>query len=71
MGSQLTGSEIAEILRINFLNVTKHLEVLEVGGILALIKFGRRIRYYKVDETSPRAKAVRNLIEAFQMNEVL
>lgn len=71
MGSQLTASEIARALSVNYAHAAKHLEVLEAEGILTHAKFGRRIRYYKLNETSPKAKAVRKLIEAFQMSEVL
>lgn len=71
MGSQLTTSEIAKILSANYAHTAKHLEALEVAGVLTHIKFGRRIRYYRLDETSPKAKAIRNLIDAFQMGEVL
>jgi ribosomal protein S25 len=65
MGSQLTPSEIARAVGVNYVIAEQHLEILESEGILAHAKFGRRIRYYRYDET-PRARAVQTLAEAFQ-----
>ena len=63
--SELTPSDIARTVGVNYVNASKHLEILEAEGILKHIRFGARIRYYKFNETSPKSKAVRNLIEAF------
>ena len=48
------------------MNEDKHLEVLEAQDILLHVKFGKRTRYYKFNEISPKAIAVHNLIEIFE-----
>jgi predicted ArsR family transcriptional regulator len=63
--SQLTPSEIAESVRVNYVIASKHLEILEAEGTVEHVNFGRRIRYYRFNE-SPKASAVRSLIETFQ-----
>jgi hypothetical protein len=42
------------------------MDALEAESILTHLTFGKRIRYYKFNEASPKAKAVRDLIEAFK-----
>jgi predicted transcriptional regulator len=66
LGSQLTPSELAEEVGACYANVVRHLEVLEAQGILLHVKFGKRMRYYKFNETSAKAIAVRRLIESFE-----
>lgn len=63
--SQETPSEIAKTVGVNFVKTSQSLQILESEGILTHAKFGKRIRYYKYNET-PRARAVQNLIVAFQ-----
>jgi len=63
--SQQTPSEIAKNVAVNFVKTSKSLQILESEDILTHSKFGKRIRYYKYNET-PRARAVQNLIVAFQ-----
>jgi hypothetical protein len=46
----------------------QHLEILETEEILAHMKFGKRIRYYKYNEI-PKARAVQNLIHTFPERE--
>ena len=65
VGSQLTPSDIAERVGVCYANATKHLETLEAEGLIEHVKFGKRTRYYKFNEISPKAIAVRNLIETF------
>lgn len=65
VGAQLTPSEIAKSVGVNYVATAKHLVLLEAEGILEHINFGERIRYYKFNESS-RANAVRELIAAFQ-----
>jgi predicted transcriptional regulator len=65
MGSQLTPSEIARAVGVNYVVTEQHLEILESEGILTYVKFGKRIRYYKYNQI-PKARAVQNLLEAFQ-----
>jgi predicted transcriptional regulator len=64
--SQLTPSEIARAVGVNYVITEQHLEILEAEGILSHVKFGKRIRYYKYSESSPRAEAVKHMIENFE-----
>ena len=64
--SQLTPSEIAKKVGVNYANAAKHLEALEAEGILAKTSFGKRIRFYKYNEASAVAVALLKLIEAFE-----
>jgi len=66
LSSQLTPSDIAERVGVCYANAVKHLETLEAEGLIEHIMFGKRIRFYKFNETSPKAIAVRNLIEIFE-----
>jgi len=62
---ELNVSEIARRLRINYVSATKHLKILEDEGILQRKMFGR-IRLYRVNEHSPKAKALQNLIDVWE-----
>jgi DNA-binding MarR family transcriptional regulator len=62
---ELNGSEIARRLRVNYITTSKHLKTLESEGILVHKVFGR-IRLYRLNERSPRAKAVQTLIESWE-----
>ena len=64
--SQLTPSEIAKTVGVAYLNAAAHLKALEAEGILRHVMFGKRTRFFKYNELSPRAEAVRDLIEAFK-----
>jgi len=66
ISSQLTPSEIAERVGVCYANAAKHLETLEAEGLIEHVMFGKRTRFYKFNETSPKAIAVRNLIEIFE-----
>jgi len=66
IGSQLTPSEIANAVGISYLNAAAHLEALEAEGVLEHVMFGKRIRFFKYNELSPRAEAVQALIEVFR-----
>jgi predicted transcriptional regulator len=66
IGSQLTPSDIAERVGVCYANAAKHLETLEAEGLIEHVMFGKRIRYYKFSEASPKAIALRNLIEIFE-----
>jgi predicted transcriptional regulator len=65
MGSQLTPSEIARAVGVNYVITEQHLEILESEGILAHAKFGKRIRYYRYNETL-KSRAVQTFMKAFQ-----
>ena len=65
-GNQVTPTQIAKLVRVSYDNVTSHLEILEAEGILKHVNFGKRIKFYKYDETSPVAHALKDLIEVFE-----
>lgn len=62
---ELNVSEIARRLGVNYNTTSKHLKVLEDEDILKHKAFGR-IRLYRFNENSPKAKTVQNLIEAWE-----
>jgi predicted transcriptional regulator len=62
---ELNATEIARRLRINFVSASKHMRVLEDEGILQHKMFGR-IRLYRFNEQSSKAKAVQNLIDVWE-----
>jgi predicted transcriptional regulator len=62
---ELNVSEIAHRLGMNYGVATKHLKVLEEEGIIQHKMFGR-IRLYRLNESSPKTKAVQNLIEVWE-----
>jgi DNA-binding transcriptional ArsR family regulator len=62
---ELNVSEIARRLSVNYNTTSKHLKVLEDEGILRRKVFGR-IRLYRFDEHSAKAKAVQTLMEAWE-----
>jgi len=64
---ELNVSEIARRLNVNYNTISKHLKVLEDEGILQHKVFGR-IRLYRLNEHSPKAKAIQNLIETWKQN---
>jgi DNA-binding transcriptional ArsR family regulator len=62
---ELNVSEIARRLNINHKTTSEHLKILENEGILQYKKFGR-IRLYRLNGVSPKARAVQNLIEVWE-----
>jgi len=62
---ELNVSEIARRMGVNYSMTDRHLKVLEEEGILQHIVFGR-IRLYRFNQYSSKAKAVQNLIEAWE-----
>jgi len=63
--SELNVSEIARRLNVNYVTTNKHLKVLEDEGILLHKMFGR-IRLYRLNEHSLKAKALQNLIDTWE-----
>jgi predicted transcriptional regulator len=61
-------SDIARRLNTNFATTAEHLKVLEDEGILQGLVYGR-VRMYRFNENSAKAKAVQNLIEAWEQNK--
>ncbi len=62
---ELNVSEIARRLGVNYETTNKHLKILEDEGILQHKVFGR-IRLYRLNEHSPKAKATQNLIDVWE-----
>ena len=62
---ELNVSEIARRLNVNYNTTIRHLRILENEGIVCHKVFGR-IRLYRVNENSPKAKAIQNLLDAWE-----
>ncbi len=62
---QLNVSDVARRLKLNFASTSEHLKILESEGILQERTYGR-VRMYRLDEGSAKAKAVVALIEAWE-----
>lgn len=62
---ELNVSEIARRLSVNYTVTNNHLKILENEGILEHKTFGR-IRLYRFNEFSPKAKAIQKLIEVWE-----
>ncbi len=58
-------SEIARKLGVNYTTTKRHLEILEKEGIIQQKKFGR-IQLYRINQKSPKAKAIQNLIDIWE-----
>jgi len=58
-------SDIARRIKLNYTTTNEHLKLLEAEGILLQKVYGR-VRMYKFNESSPKAKAVQNLIETWE-----
>ena len=62
---ELNVSEIARRLGANYKTTNEHLKLLEDEGIVLHKVFGR-IRLYRFNEHSPKAKAIQDLMEAWE-----
>jgi len=62
---ELNISGIARRLGVNYGTTNKHLKVLENEGIVQHKRFGR-IRIYRLNEHSPKTKAIQNLLEIWE-----
>ena len=62
---QLNVSDVARRLRLNFASTSKHLKLLESEGILQERTYGR-VRMYRFNEGSAKAKAVQNLLDVWE-----
>ena len=58
-------SDIARRIKLNYTTTNEHLKLLEAEGILLQKVYGR-VRMYRFNESSPKAKAVQNLIETWE-----
>jgi DNA-binding transcriptional ArsR family regulator len=63
----LNVSDIARRINMNYTTTCQHLNLLEAEEILQQRSYGR-IRMYKFNEGSAKAKAVQNLIEAWEQS---
>jgi predicted transcriptional regulator len=61
----LNVSDVARRLDSNFAATAEHLKILAAEGILQEHAYGR-VRMYRFNEASPKAKAVKSLIEAWE-----
>jgi predicted ArsR family transcriptional regulator len=66
---ELNVSDITRRLGINYQTTARHLDVLEAEGILQHKKFGR-IRMYRLNERSPKARAIQTLLDAWKESGV-
>jgi len=64
----LNVSDIARRINLTYSATNAHLKLLETEGILTHRIYGR-IHMYRFNETSPKAKAVQNLIEVWEQNK--
>ena len=64
----LNVSDIARRINMNYSTTNQHLKLLEAEGILQQRVYGR-VRMYRFNEISPKAKAVQNLIETWEQNK--
>ena len=62
---ELNISEIARRAGLNYATAHQHLGILEDAGLVLHKSFGR-IRIYRLNESSPYARAVKVLIEGWE-----
>ncbi len=62
---ELNISEAARRLGVNYKTTKRHLKLLEDEGILRHKVYGR-IRLYRFDERSPKAKAIQTFMEVWE-----
>ncbi|MEM3623295.1 MAG: winged helix-turn-helix domain-containing protein [Candidatus Bathyarchaeia archaeon] len=63
--SELNVSEIARRLNVNYSTTIEHLKILEDEGIVCHKIFGR-IRLYRLNEKSPKTRALQNLLDVWE-----
>ncbi len=64
----LNVSDIARRLNSNFTSTSENLKILQAEGILREHVYGR-VRMYRFNEGSAKAKAVQNLIDAWEQSK--
>ena len=65
---QLNVSDVARRLKLNYASTSKHLKVLESERILQERTYGR-VRMYRFNDGSAKAKAVQNLIDTWEQGK--
>lgn len=61
----LNVTDIARRINLNYTATNRHLKLLEGEGVLQQRVYGR-IRMYRFNQGSPKAKAVQNLIDTWE-----
>jgi DNA-binding transcriptional ArsR family regulator len=61
----LNVSDVARRLKMNYTSTAEHLKILEEEGILHVHSYGR-VKMYRFNECSAKAKAIAALIEAWE-----
>lgn len=64
---ELNISDIARRAGLNYTTTNAHLQLLEDAGLIKHKSFGR-IRIYRFNEENARAKAIRELMEAWEQS---
>jgi Mn-dependent DtxR family transcriptional regulator len=62
---QLNISDVARRLKLNFSSASENLKVLESEGLLEERTYGR-VRMYRFNEGSAKAKALQNLLDEWE-----
>ncbi|MCW4029428.1 MAG: metalloregulator ArsR/SmtB family transcription factor [Candidatus Bathyarchaeota archaeon] len=62
---QLNVSDIARRINMNYTATANHLKLLQTEGLLQERTYGR-VRLYRLNQDSPKAKAIAELIEAWE-----
>lgn len=62
---ELNVSDVARRIGVNFTTTSRHLKLLEEEGILTQRTYGR-IRMYRFNQASAKAKVVQDLIEVWE-----
>ena len=62
---ELNVSDLARRIGVNYESTSRHLRILESEGILQHKTYGR-IRLFRLNEQSPKTRAVQNLIEVWE-----
>jgi predicted transcriptional regulator len=64
----LNVSDIARRIKMNYASTAENLKILEAEGILQERLYGR-VRMFRFNDGSAKAKAVQNLIEAWEQGK--
>ncbi len=65
---ELNVTSIAKRIGMNFASTSRHLKVLESEGILQQRVYGR-IRMYRFNQASAKARAVQNLVDVWEQSK--
>jgi len=65
---ELNISDIARRAGLNYTSTNEHLQMLEKAGLIKHKSFGR-IRIYRFNEESVKAKAIKDLMEAWEQED--